>query len=144
MSCKETSRRFIGGTTGDHPGDPDISKGALEFFDKWTKGSWFSWEMSTLMSAASWTPAVAFRDQGPDPFLEPLIPGKPHMCISKQGAVRSAYLKLRNLLSETDMHWIPMPAAFMTELWEDVHGQMHLLDVCTIYTLIQVQENIKN
>ena len=65
------------------------------------------------------------------------------MCISKQGAVRSAYLKLRNLLSETDMHWIPMPAAFMSELWEDVHGQMHLLDVCTIYTLIQVQENIK-
>lgn len=36
-----------------------------------------------------------------------------------------------------------MPAAFMSALWEDVHGQMHLLDVCTIYTLIQVQENIK-
>lgn len=36
-----------------------------------------------------------------------------------------------------------MPAAFMSELWEDVHGQMPANSVCTIYTLIQVQEDIK-
>ena len=31
----------------------------------------------------------------------------------------------------------------MSELWENVQGQMGQLDVSTIYTLIQVQENIK-
>ena len=41
--------------------ETQISPGALDFFDKWTKGSLFSWEMSTLMPAASLDPSCGFQ-----------------------------------------------------------------------------------
>ena len=63
--------------------ETQISQGALDFFNKWTKGSWCSWEMSTLMPAASLDPSCGFQKRPrPWPIFRTSDPRESYTCVS--------------------------------------------------------------